>query len=268
VVVASARPEPTQPLSAPLPTPLLAMKDPPAEMEDTLRAMEVTLAEMAMDATNATDSYHAVAAGLTTALAATSADDRALEDMRAMMARLEAPVKHLETTVKHLAATTAALGASLAGAAGTSPAAAQVVRDAQALVKRMRGVARSARTELTDLTEAARGFLDAHDDSVQALIALAETSIAHSEYAAARRHLDAAARKLPRGTRIASLDFTYGLLYQRTADAMEDPESRAMMEQQAIAAYGKVMRAGQHGLRARAMQRVMEIFEDAQTARP
>ncbi len=250
--------------AAPVPPPPVITADKSADpaVDDPLPKLQTTLAEATTKATAAKEAFDQVAAELTTALAATSPDDKALDEVRALITKLDTAAKQLDTTASEVE--TAA--GSMAGAGGASPAAAQVVSDAQALATRTRGDARAVRDKLPGLTQKAKSFIDVNDDNVQSRIALAETAIRAGKYGEAQRYLDAATKKVPRGTRLASLDFTYGLLYQGKLEATSDPAARAKLAQQAIAAYDNVVRAGAKGggLVAKAKQRKIEVAEDAQ----
>jgi hypothetical protein len=235
--------------------------DPPPV--DPLIDLETKLAAVTAEATVAKAAYDSLAANLAAALTAKSADDKVLAENDELLAKLAAAAKQLEST----AGTVETTVASMAGAADASPAADQVISNAKLLVPRTRAEAKTARDKLAAFTKQVKEFRDEYDDNVQALIALAETAIANGKYAAARRHLDAAAKKLPRGTRLASLDFTYGVLYQRMADATADPAARAKLEQQAIAAYANVAKKG-GPLADKARVRGNEVAEGAKAAAP
>ncbi|MEO7731755.1 MAG: HEAT repeat domain-containing protein, partial [Kofleriaceae bacterium] len=212
-----------------------------------------------VESTAARATFDALAADFATTVASTKREDATIAHVGTLPASLDKAAIELDGLASKLEAAAKAV-ADTAGAS-PAPAAARLVADAQALATTAREAATSARSKTTQIAQEARHFLEIESDGVQRMIATADAAIAAGNFGLAQQKLDAAAKKTPPGKHNANLDYSYATLYQRKANATQDPAAHAKLLQQATAAYTRVVQAG-GPLVPKATGRIAEIGDE------
>ena len=186
--------------------------------------------------------FEALAADFASTVAGSRREDATIAHVGSLPARLDKAALALDALAEKLE--TAARAVADAAGPRPSPAAARLVGEAQTLAGMARVAAITARSRTTVIAQDTRHFLELESDGVQRLIATADAAIAAGNFMFAQHKLDAAARKTPPGKSNANLHYSYATLYQRQADATQDPDAHARLLQQAAAAYTRVIEAG------------------------
>jgi len=217
----------------------------------------------AAEAKTTTEAIATLAAEVTTTIAAATRDDATTEHVKDLATSLDDAPAKLDTAMAKLEA--AAKAAAEAAGPSPSPDAAKLVADTTALAQDVRIGATATRGKAAEAVKQARAFVVVEDVDPQTLIAAADTAMAASNFAAARKDLDKAAtlsRKA--GGRPPSLDYSYAQLYDRMAARTQDPAAKLKLLLQAKDAYGRFVKTGAG---ARVRDRLTEITDDIEELR-
>jgi HEAT repeat protein len=252
---------PAVPSAAPSPDP--APDDTMTRVQPELDKTTAAVAEVQ----RAGEAADALATELAAALAKHAHDD-------ATLARVAELKKHLDDAPGKLDAATAAVQAAAqaaaeAGGADPSPDARKKIEEAKAAADTARSAASAARDRAITAAASAAALLKAETSAVSILIASADTETATGNFAAAKYHLDKAAKQLRESaTKDASLDHSYAQLYDRMATREADPAVKRKLLQQAVDAYQRFAAAGTGTRVQRARDRRAELAEELKQLSP
>jgi serine/threonine protein kinase/HEAT repeat protein len=209
----------------------------------------------ANDAKTAADAVAAAVKNIAQATAAPAKDDAAVKHATELATDVDTAAKAVEDAATRAEASAKA-AVDAAGATPT-PAAAQLVADAQTAAKSARTAATAARTAADAAAKTARDYAKAETEDPQLFIAAANTAIATGNYADAKHDLDRAAKGGGTG-----LEFSYAQLYDKMAGHEKDNAAKLKLLEQAKAAYESYAKTGTGTRAQHATARATELADE------